>query len=257
MHKRPYIAPANRKDGQLAPYQLVCALHEFKGSEDDTVGTFTGYGSIYDKEDLGGDVIVGPKPFKKFKLTKDKKVRILYHHNVEQPVGKFTPEQDEKGLWMPDAALVMDMPAAPVAYAGMKSGLLDGLSVGFDILNKGAVYNEDLNVRELTALELWEVSIVTFGMNQYAKIQSVKAANNITSKREFEDFLRENGFTKSQARNITLVGFKDEGRRRDADSDLSGTLELVKGLTLDDTRRDAAPVSGMKSLMNLVDGFTL
>lgn len=189
---------------------LVCPF-EFK--EGDKIGTFSGFGSIFDNEDLGGDIVVGPEPFKKFKLTKDKKVRVLYQHDAWQPVGKFTPVQTERGLQMPDAELVMEMPAAAIAYAGMKSGLLDGLSVGFNILPKGAEWDDENKVRRLTKLELWEVSIVTFGMNPLAKITSVKAANGIKTKREFEEFLRESGFPKAFAVQLAKAWPDDEEER--------------------------------------------
>lgn len=197
-----------RKDAGIERKTIVCPF-EFKEG-DAAKGTFTGYGSIFDIEDLGGDIVVGPEPFKKFKLTKDKKVRILYQHDTWQPVGKFTPEQNEKGLFMPDAQLIMDMPAAPIAYAGMKSGLLDGLSVGFNILPKGAEWDEEQKVRKITKAELWEVSIVTFGMNPQAKIQSVKQVQNIKTKREFEEFLRESGFPKALSTLIASKGWPEE-----------------------------------------------
>jgi HK97 family phage prohead protease len=225
-----------RKDAGVERKTIVCPF-EFKEG-DEKKGTFTGYGSIFGNEDLGGDIIVGPEPFKKFKLTKDKKVRILYQHDTWQPVGKFTPEQNEKGLWMPDAELVMEMPAAPIAYAGMKSGLLDGLSVGFNILPKGGEWDDEAKVRKLTKLELWEVSIVTFGMNPLAKIQSVKTAQNCKTRREFEEFLRDAGFPKAFATQLASKGWPEEesggsppaNEEAEAAKDMMDFLLTLKGV---------------------------
>jgi HK97 family phage prohead protease len=218
-------------------------------------GSFTGYGSIFGNEDLGGDVVM-QGAFRKFKYTRDKKVRLLYQHDTWQPVGKFTPEQDEKGLFMADAQLVLEMPGAMGAYAGMKSGLLDGLSIGFDILPKGSEYDEEAKVRRLTKLELWEVSIVTFGMNPLAKIQSVKTANNIRTKREFEEFLRESGWSVDAAKKITAAGFKEEvpeSQPRDVGDTCREAAERIKSFTIGD-QRDVAPV-GLKGLMDFVNSI--
>lgn len=236
------------KDGAQRQ-QLVCPF-ELKDLTDK--GTFTGYGSIFNNVDLGGDVIVGPEPFKKFKKTKDGHIRLLAHHDTHAPVGKTHVEQDEKGLWMPDAHLIMDMPSAPATYAGMKSGLLDGLSVGFDVLPKGSAYNEETRVRELSKLELWEISIVTFGMNPLAKIQSVKAAQNIKTVREYEEFLRHHGFTAQQAKAIAAVGWKEGAQPRDVGAEAAKSAAArISAFDFGD-QRDAAPV-GIKGLLRAVE----
>lgn len=245
-HRVPYFKDAGQRKSLICPFE-VKDLTE--------AGSFTGYGSIFGNEDLGGDVVM-PGAFKKFKYTKDKKIRLLYQHDTWQPVGKFTPEQDDKGLWMPDAQLVLDMPGAMGAYAGMKSGLLDGLSIGFDILPKGAEYDEENKVRRLTKLELWEVSIVTYGMNPLAKIQSVKSAQNIKTIREFEEFLRENGYSAAAAKGIAAAGFKESVSqpRDEGETGLQQLTEKVRNMSFGE-QRDAA--SSIKRLTDLVKGITI
>lgn len=253
LRTKDHAAPGTMK-------RLVCPF-EFKDLDDK--GSFTGFGSIFNNVDLGGDIIVGPEPFKKFKYTKDKKVRLLAHHDTRQPVGKFTPEQTEKGLYMPDAKLELEVDgialiAAQQTYAGMKAGLLDGLSVGFDYLPKGYEYDDEERVRKLTKLELWEVSIVTFGMNPLAKIQSVKAAQNIKTIREFEEFLRDCGFSAGAAKSIAVGGFKEDAGTQPRDVGAQAVQQLtdkVKALQFGD-QRDAAP-TGIAGLMAAVSGIKL
>lgn len=242
-----------RKDASQCK-RIVCP---FDVKDLDEKGHFTGLGAVFGNVDLGGDRIVGPNPFKKFKYTKDKQIRVLYQHDTYVPVGKSPVEQDDKGLHLTDAQLVMDMPGAPGAYAGMKSGLLDGLSVGFDTLPNGRKWIEEEKVWELTKLELWEVSIVTFGMNPLAKIQSVKAAQNIRTVREFEEFLRDAGFTATQAKKIAVAGFREdttESQPRDVGEAAQQAADRIKSWVPEE--RDV-PVHSISDLIKAVELYKL
>ena len=65
--------------------------------------------------------------------------------------------------------------------------------------------------RHLVEVALHEVSLVTIPMNEKALITSVKSiieAGQLPSLSQFEDFLREAGFSKSQATAIAGKGLK-------------------------------------------------
>jgi len=53
----------------------------------------------------------------------------------------------------------------------MKAGVIKGMSIGFETLQSSM----DGDVRQLKELRLWEISVVTFPMNESAQIQSVKS----------------------------------------------------------------------------------
>jgi hypothetical protein len=241
-------------------HRIVCPFELKELSED---GTFSGYGAVFGNIDLGGDKIIGPKPFKQAELTKDKKVRILYQHDTDKPIGKSPFEQEEKGLYLPEAQLVMDMPYAMATHAGMKSGLLDGLSIGYDVLPNGSKWIDQPDDgtqphRELSKLKLWEVSVVTFGMNPKARIDRVKSAQGIRTKREFEEFLREAGFTAEQAKSIAACGFKEVPaveQPRDVGDTAAEAAKRISALSFDDPR-DAAPTT-IKGLLDFVENFKL
>ena len=141
-------------------------------------------------------------------------------------------KQDEKGLAF-TGHLVMEDPRARSALAHMKAGSVRGMSIGFDILPGGADITEG-GVRILKELKLWEISVVTFGMNPLAQIESAKRAGQITNIREFEDFLRDaGGFSRSQAK-ILARGYKDLPGRRDADegaADVKPLIQLLESIT--------------------------
>jgi HK97 family phage prohead protease len=192
------------------------------------VGTFSGYASIFGNVDQGGDVMERGS-FKEFHKTRDGKVLILYQHNSRDPIGKADVRQDEKGLYF-DGQLVMEDATARKAYVGMKAGTIDAMSFGFDVLPGGATITE-AGIRKVTAVKLWEISPVTFGMNELARIEAVKAAQQVTNIREFEDFLRDvGGFSKAQAKLLASGGWKAMPDQRDVDGEADQAQQFLKYL---------------------------
>ena len=81
----------------------------------------------------------------------------------------------------------------------MKGGLLDGMSIGYEILSGGASFKGDY--RELSALKLFEVSIATWPMNTEARVDTVKSAMDCGDVRELEQLMRERlGFSTRRAK---------------------------------------------------------
>ncbi|KAA3639441.1 MAG: HK97 family phage prohead protease [Proteobacteria bacterium] len=170
----------------------------FELKDADNKGKFFGYVSVFDNVDLGNDVIE-QGAFKKFKTTKDGYVRMLFNHNMDLLAGKAKITQDEKGLHV-DGQLNLKVGYVRDKYEFMKDGTLDGMSVGFDILPGGSewIEKDDEYIRIIKAAELWEGSIVPFGMNPEATIETVKTYN-LQDIRELEHIAKKNGCSKSEA----------------------------------------------------------
>jgi len=201
----------------------IYAPLEIKSANAD--GTFSGYAAVFGNIDLGYDVIE-PGAFKSAKTTTDGKLRIAIDHKMNQLAGKASFKQDEKGLWV-EGALSLGVSYVKDAYALMRDGVLDGLSVGFNILKDGADYEERSGkfVRVIKAAELWEFSIVAFGMNPLAKVDAVKSI------RDFETQLRGLGYSQTEAKALASGGFKSLGNHRDGDHQDSATLaDALKSL---------------------------
>ncbi|SFB96517.1 hypothetical protein SAMN05216344_106117 [Polaromonas sp. OV174] len=196
--------------------ERITAPIEIKSAGSD--GTFTGYAAVFGNIDLGYDVIE-PGAFVQAKTTRDGMLRIAIGHRLDQLAGKATFRQDDRGLYV-EGKLSLGVSYVRDQYELMKDGVLDGLSVGFNILRDGADYEErsGKHVRIIRAAELWEFSLVPFGMNPEALVDSVKAA----SVRDFESQLRGLGYSQTEAKSLASGGYKSLGHR-DGGSD-SGTL---------------------------------
>lgn len=211
---------------------------EIKAVQED--GFFSGYGAVFGNVDWYNDVIL-PGAFSKTLeewASKNKFPPVLWNHNDSEPIGVYTKiYEDAKGLYVEGRLLIDDVPRAKSTHALLKAGAIDGLSIGY--VTKKA--NKQTNgIRELVELGLGEISIVTTPANEESLITSVKSkleGGDLPSLPEFEKFLRESGFSKSQATAIAGKGLRhllseSEGEIQQAKS-ISSALNILKGVSND------------------------
>ena len=198
-------------------------------------GFFSGYGSVFGEVDSYRE-IVAPGAFAASlaaRAAKGRKLPILWQHRSDQPLGIYdVAREDGTGLYLEGRLLVDDVTQAREAHALMKAGALTGLSIGYYVT--GESWNEKDRIRTLTAVDLEETSLVTFPANDSARIESVKsriARGDALSLPEFESFLREAGFSKSQAAAIAGRGYKHLMERGEPDSaPVPDLLQALKGV---------------------------
>lgn len=194
-------------------HKTFTAQLEVKSLDDG--GMFEGYASVFGIQDSDGDVIVKGafiKTIEKFQ-AKGKMPKMLWQHNPSIIVGKFTElREDEYGLFV-KGSLILEVEKGREAYALMKAGELDAMSVGFNIASAGV--GSQGRGRVIDEADLWEISLVTWGANPEALITSVKS---IGTPRDFEQFLRDSGFSRKEAAAITAHGFKTGRDQSDSDS---------------------------------------
>jgi HK97 family phage prohead protease len=136
-------------------------------SVDDT-GTFIGSGAVYNNVDLGGDKIM-PGAFTRT-LAAGKQFPLLWQHDPSNPIGTAKVTDTPQGLQVEGTLLLQD-PTALKAYTFLKAGVIKGLSIGYETLQSSM----EGDVRVLKELRLWELSVVTFPMNESAVVGSVKS----------------------------------------------------------------------------------
>jgi HK97 family phage prohead protease len=141
-------------------------------------GTFSGYASLFNVVDTDNDVM--EKGCFRATLAAARKAKrapkMLWQHDRREPIGVWTDiTEDEKGLRV-TGRLVLETDFGAKAYALLKAGALDGLSVGFHIVK--SVRDASRNVRRITEVDLREISLVTFGAMPGALIDGVKSATN-------------------------------------------------------------------------------
>ena len=196
-------------------------------------GIVEGYGSVFGVLDDYADVIE-PGAFKNTledRRNKNRMPSMLWQHFPSQPIGKWIEmDEDTHGLRV-KGQLAMKTAKGSEAYELLKMDAINGLSIGY--ITKEFEMDTETQVRRLKAVDLWEVSVVTFPANDYARIDGVKAslvAGSIPTIRELERFLRDAGFSRSQAKGILADGYKAIDRKdseREAEDAAARLLEIL------------------------------
>ena len=160
-------------------------------------GSVEGYGSVFAMRDSYDDVIT--RGAFAASLAEHRAAgtmpAMLWQHDQSEPIGVWTDmAEDEKGLRV-KGRLVLESERGRAAHALLKAGALNGLSIGFRA-NEWS-YDRESEVRTLTAIDLWEVSMVTFPAQRAARVTSVKSADvaGISTIRQAEKALRDAGFS--------------------------------------------------------------
>ena len=196
-------------------------------------GTFVGYGSTFGGEpDAYGDIIAEGAFAESLKQHKKNgtKPKLLWQHWPDEPIGVYEEvKEDKKGLFVRGQLdMSGDVPTALKARALMRSGAIDGLSIGFRL--KKFEYDRETDIMTLTEIDLREVSVVTFPANVNATVTAVKSfdiddlreqleAGEMPVNRLLERFLRDAGYTRKDAKTIVALFQNHSDALRDAESD--------------------------------------
>lgn len=154
---------------------------EIKNLQND--GSFEGYVAVYNNIDFGNDVF-DSKAFDGEDLNKF--FPLLADHDTKKVIGKFRVQPDSHGLKMVDAKfnLMRDeltknylVPLAAEKYANLKNGDISGFSVGYGVSHSDCESKsiENKTCRLIKKATLMEGSVVTFPMNDKARLESIKS----------------------------------------------------------------------------------
>ncbi len=186
----------------------------------DVAGVFEGYASLFNRQDLGRDVIM-PGAFRKsIRRRGTGGIRMLFQHDPAQPIGVWQRiYEDARGLFV-RGKIMTEVAKGREVLSLMRAGALDGLSIGFRA--ERGLRNKQTGIRRLREVDLWEISVVTFPMLPDARVSRVKSVDGnraLPTEREFERWLTQDaGFTRSEARAVIRDGLKGLDPLRDAGS---------------------------------------
>lgn len=154
---------------------------ELKTLEED--GRFAGYASVFNVIDNQRDVIV-KGAFVDTVKNRVSDIKLLWQHQMSEPIGLFDRIfEDHKGLYV-EGRLLLGLQRAREAYTLLKQGIIGGLSIGYSAVR----YTVDpkAQIRQLKAVQLWEISLVTFPANPAALVTVVKNAKPPLECKEWE-----------------------------------------------------------------------
>lgn len=159
-----------------------------KADGDAASGTLEGYASVFGNVDLGGDVIRKGAFTKTLAEAMPKgAVKLMDSHaffdGTSAVIGIVKEaREDDTGLWFKAAFSAVQR--AQDVRTKVIEGILNSLSIGFDILTAAEEIVNGASVRMITEVKLYEISVVTWGMNPEAAISGAKALTTPLSAEE-------------------------------------------------------------------------
>jgi len=172
-------------------------------------GRISGYASIYSNVDMGNDVVM-PGAFKSALEPGQPMPKMLWQHDPTQVIGVWDSlDEDQKGL-KASGLILTKIQRGAEAHVLMKHKAIDGLSIGYRVVDSERVQGQSGMIRQIKAARLYEISVVTFPMNPKSVVTDVK---QLQTPREVETILRNAGVPSAFAKLVAIHGF-DEAKSR-------------------------------------------
>jgi len=160
----------------MEPEMKYLNVRDFEMKEMAGDGTFEGVASIYNREDLGGDVILRGAFTKT--LNDSSTVPILWQHQSDEVIGSGEVSEERNKIIVRGKLDIENDPVAKKAHGKLKAGLIKGLSIGFSAIKVKYIETEERIVRHIQELKLWEISVVTFPALEAARVTRVKSIDD-------------------------------------------------------------------------------
>jgi len=184
---------------------------EVKAEDIKEDGTFSGYGSLFDKKPDAYRDIISPGAFAKtlkagghFKSG----IAMLWQHQRDSLPGVWASlEEDKKGL-KSSGRLALASSLGNDVYQIMKLGAeLGTFKLGQSIGYSAVQYeiDEKKRIRVIKEIDLWELSIVTFPAKLGATVNNVKNIEEAGTEREMEQALRDAGLSKNASKYVVKL----------------------------------------------------
>lgn len=142
----------------------------------DADGTVEGYASLFGEIDQARDMMMRGAFAETLAARNIRRVPMLFQHDPSEPIGVWMElREDHRGLFA-RGRLIPEVTRARELISLLRAGAIDGLSIGFR--TSKARIDPKTRIRRLLAVDLWEISIVTFPLLAGARVQAVKQATS-------------------------------------------------------------------------------
>ena len=196
--------------------------------EGDDEGIFEGHGAVFDKKNSHQEIIKRGAFKESIEKRGTKGIKMLMGHDRTAPIGKWTElREDSKGLFV-RGKLLLTLAKAQEALLLMREGILDGLSIGFSIIEDS--FDREERAFILHKIDLREVSPVLIPSASEALISKVRefGPDDVMTKNDLEKALRDAGFSRSFSQYI-CAGWSPPAPR-DAEGDNQSVLDSISAL---------------------------
>ena len=204
---------------------------------------FSGYANTFDHKDRAGDITQKGAFTKSIKqhIANGTKPLMLMHHDHARPVGVWEKlVEDAKGLYV-EGRLTKGVRDAEEAYALLKDGALNSMSIGYKVINDE--YDMQKRANLLHEVELFEISLVSIPANAQSTVMSVKSDETVDA-RALEKHLRDAGLSRREAKAILSKGLSGLSSQRDAEE-----KEITHNATIDTKQAEQAELGRMLSIL--------
>lgn len=138
-------------------------------------GTVEGYASLFGEIDQARDKVMRGAFAATLRQRSVQRIPMLFQHDPAEPVGVWLElREDQRGLYA-RGRLIPEVARGRELLSLLRAGAIDGLSIGFRTV-RGRI-DPKTRIRSLLAVDLWEISIVTFPLLAGARVHAVKQAN--------------------------------------------------------------------------------
>ena len=136
--------------------------------------TIEGYASLFNVADGGGDTVLPGAFAASLRSRGARGVRFLFQHDPAQPIGRWTDLRETARGLLVRGEINLEVARGRELESLVREGAIDGLSIGFRTVS--AQRGSGKAGRLLRAIDLWEISLVTFPMLGGARISAIHRA---------------------------------------------------------------------------------
>ncbi|KQT54915.1 hypothetical protein ASG43_01095 [Aureimonas sp. Leaf454] len=150
----------------------------------------SGYASLFGATDLSGDRILPGAFLASLARRGAAGVRMLWQHDPSRPIGIWTTLTETASGLLAEGRLALETAGGREAYGLIRAGAVDGLSIGFRTRTARRGTGDGVK-RVLSEIDLWEISVVTFPMQERARLREARSPAAPSDRPSLADRIRQ------------------------------------------------------------------